>query len=107
MPNRTIYFYDDVMEYLKTVPEMSKYLNGLVRMDMGGGDEMYRDIEKGGGTPESTPKAKKVVKTKYSPVEISVMKEAVIKRGGKGDGLTTCKNCGSVLPYYKAKCKNC
>jgi len=25
----------------------------------------------------------------------------------KGDGLHTCKTCGYILPYFKAKCKRC
>jgi hypothetical protein len=39
--------------------------------------------------------------------EANIEKVVIPTSGKKGDGLHTCKNCGSVLPYFKGKCKNC
>jgi hypothetical protein len=32
---------------------------------------------------------------------------SVKKSGARGDGLHTCKTCGSMLTMYKGKCKVC
>jgi hypothetical protein len=88
MPNRTIYFYDDVYEHLTSQPEVSKYLNNLVRNQMG-------------VPPETVEKPEKVV-----------AKENLLENLPKGVSLglvrpdrPVCKVCGNNLDSLN-RCSN-
>ena len=88
MPTKGFYIRVDNYTHLEESSKdagcsASEYLNQLIEDDRGDRDQMK--------------------------VNKAVMKDN-IKRGlptSNGDGLNTCKSCGSVLPYYKGKCKNC
>lgn len=135
MPNRTIYFYDDtycVIQEKSSLKEASKYINELIRRDQDNGEpknleeaeEMIKKVSgiseyARGGSVNGKPTVSNTVTTGSNPVSPAKKinhesnapaKEEVkakIPFSLKGDGLHTCKDCGSQLPYFKGKCKNC
>jgi len=98
MPTKGYFLRKDNFLYLEEVAvgndmSESEYLNQLI------------EKERVGVPPKSVEKPEKVVKATNIP-ELKNHPE-IEKFIRKGDGLNTCKKCGSQLPYYKGKCKNC
>ncbi len=81
MHKLTISVNDGEYEHIKKHPK--GYVRSLIQGAMGGGVEIK------GGRPKNIEVPKKNIAIK------------------KGDGLNTCKSCGSLLPFYKGKCKFC
>ena len=82
--NIRIYFNEEETAFIKNQGE--GWVRKLVQKEMGGKVPV-----------EKVEKIKKVVGL--------VEKLPNTQVGLKGDGLTTCKKCGSLLPFYKGKCK--
>lgn len=90
--NIGIYFNDEEVDFIRKQSE--GFVRSLVQEKM----RVSHNISETTGYDETIRVAKKNL------VSHNIKKE-VPKT--EGDGLNTCKKCGSVLPFYKAKCKNC
>jgi hypothetical protein len=90
--NIGIYFNEKEVEWIKQQPE--GYVRKLIQDDMGGAIKNPA-VKKGGLVFGIT---RPEIEENLSGLPIKPVK--------KGDGLTTCKVCGYMLPYYKGKCKN-
>ena len=84
MPNRTIYLTEKNLKIVEASGEgLGPYINKLIGGTLGGGEGKSETVELGSAPAE-----------KYQSFSVI-------------SSTNTCKKCGYMLPYYKAKCKNC
>ena len=91
-----IYFSDEESDFVKKQPK--GYVRSLVQADMAYAIGDHRTAKVISGTKSANHASNKPAKKEIAEK---------IPFSMKGDGLTTCKSCGSILPFYKGKCKNC